>query len=1515
MAPSSVPDIFHPLLRRWFAERLGEPTEVQRLAWARIAAGEHVLVTAPTGSGKTLAAFLWAIDRLAAGAWDGNTVRVLYVSPLRALNNDIQRNLTTPLAELARLFAETGEPFAPIRTATRSADTPPAERRRALRHPPEILITTPESLNILLTSASGQRMLSGVRTVILDEVHAVAGAKRGTHLITAVERLARVAGEFQRVALSATVRPLERVAAWVGGLEPVAGTPGDPGRGASYRPRRVAIVDAAGHKSYDLRVCHRKVSELPHPAVHDGHPIWNTLAQEIARELSDARSTLIFANSRRLVERLARLINAHLGEQRVYAHHGSLSREIREVVEERMKAGELAAIVATSSLELGIDVGAIDRVLLVGTPPSIAATVQRLGRAGHRVGETSRGRLYATHALDTLTGAVVARGVLEGAIEPITPPSAPLDVLAQVILSMTAVEAWRLDDLFDAIRTAEPYRHLPRRLFDLVIEMLAGRYADARVAELRPRISVDRAAGTARARPGAPLLLYGAGGTIPDRGYFRLRLADTRAVVGELDEEFVWERRIGDSFTMGAQTWRIERVTQDDVLVRPGPPGAVMTPFWRYERPGIGFWLAERRLRLLEEIHARLPEPSLPEELARAYPLEEEAAREIVRVLREQRAATGCDLPHRHHVVVEHVRQLQTTGERRLTVVHTLWGSRLNRPWALALGAALEARLRRRIDVAVEEDCIAFEAPEHLPAAELLRLVAAGQIETLLRHTLAETGFFGARFRENAGRALLLERGGFGRRTPLWLSRRRAKQLMDAVASQEEFPITLETWRTCLQDEFDLEALRSALEEIAAGTIAVSEVTTAAPSPFAAEIIYQRTNVLMYDDDVPTGRAAAARPDLIEEIVHAGELRPRVPVELIATLRAKLHRTHPGYAPRDAGELVEWVKERVFLLAEEWHELLAAMTRDHGVDGGSLLEEVARRVVALAAAVPVGAARVEPGPALIAHVERVSFLRRALPWGLDARLLSAALDGTPATHEAQAAVQTLTGSATAGGDATESLVTLLNEWLRFEGPWEAGALGPALGLSAAEIELILQDLADRGEVVLDHIAEGAAGIQACDSSNLARLLRALRAGRRPTFSARPVAELALFLATQQDLGARAGSEDLPGAMERLFGYPADAALWEEEILPARFVNYRPAWLDGLLAESDLVWMGSGPRRVIFALLSEVGLFPSAEDPLAAAELDRLLDRCLPSGPGRFPLEELLAQAGHADSAELAHALWDLAWAGRVTNTAMAALRQGIASGFRAETPPRPSQRSGPRGPGSAARFDRWRVTRPFGGAWIRLPRPDPPDDALELEEVNKERARVLLDRYGLLFRELLQRELPALQWPALLRTLRIMELGGEVIGGHFFAGIPGLQFIAPSALARLQASLPVERIFWMNAADPASPCGLDLAGLDYPRRTSSTHLVFDGPTLVIVSQRRGRELEVRVGPDHPRLGEYMGFLEHLLTRAVRPRRGVVIESINDRPAAEGGYREVLARRFDVARDHRTLRIGRRYAAG
>ncbi len=659
-------DLFHPLIGRWFAERVGEPTEVQRLAWPRIAAGEHVLATAPTGSGKTLAAFLAAIDRLLTGALPCGAVRVLYVSPLKALGNDVQRNLLAPLGELKERFDAAGEPMPEVRVLMRTGDTPSEERARMARRPPEILITTPESLNILLTSRRGRDLLAGVATVILDEVHAVVGSKRGVHLITGVERLARLAGELQRIALSATVRPLDRVARWVGGatIEMVGGSIG-------YRPRPVAVVAATAAKRYDLEVRFPAGSAADPDVAPDR--LWDGVVHELRGSLARNRSTLVFANSRRIVEKLTRLVNEDEREELAYSHHGSLSREIRAVVEERLKAGELRGIVATSSLELGIDIGALDEVVLVQTPPTVASAVQRIGRAGHAVGATSRGRFVPLHPTDLLHAAVIARAVLEGEIEELRPLRGALDVLAQVIVSMTATETWPIDDLFNLLRCADPYRDLPRHHFDLVLEMLAGRYAAARIAELKPVVSIDRVDGTVRARPGAERLVYLSGGTIPDRGYFHLRVDGSNALLGELDEEFVWERSVGDAFTLGVQSWRIERITHNDVFVRPTRGHAAMAPFWRADERDRSFALLSRVGEFLESAEPRLGQPALEREVADQHCMHPAAARALVRHLAAQKAATRV-LPHRHRVVVERVTSPQGRGEGAQVILHTLWG-------------------------------------------------------------------------------------------------------------------------------------------------------------------------------------------------------------------------------------------------------------------------------------------------------------------------------------------------------------------------------------------------------------------------------------------------------------------------------------------------------------------------------------------------------------------------------------------------------------------------------------------------------------------------------------------------------------------------------------------------------------------------------------------------------------------------------------------------------------------------
>ena len=921
MAKDNVLSQFHPLVVRWFSAQFPGPTEVQVQSWRLIADGQHVLITAPTGSGKTFAAFLWAINQLIVGKYATGHTSILYVSPLRALNNDIRRNLLGPLENLRQVFESAGEPFPEIRVETRSGDTPPSERERMQRHPPEILITTPESLNLMLNSNGGRSILKGVAVVILDEVHAVLGTKRGVYLMTAVERLVLLSGEFQRIAISATVQPLETAARFIGGFT-MRGPPTAP----TYAPREVAIVPPSTRRKYELSVRFPE-RELRRP----DQSIWEPLVAQFKDIIRHNRTTLLFANSRRLCEKLALAINEGEESPLVFVHHGSLSREIRQTVEQRLRDGELRGVIATNSLELGIDIGALDEVVLVQSPMSVSAGIQRVGRSRHQVGQVCRGLIFPTYAHDLIEAAVLAPAIVKEDLEPIEPVHAPLDVLAQVIVAMVGIERWDIDTLYAHLTTSYPYRGLGRNEFDLVLNMLAGRYADTQIRELRPRVSIDRIDNSVEARKGALLSVYASGGVIPDRGYFHLRHSETNSLIGELDEEFVWEASVGHTFGLGAQNWRIERITHNDVFVVPGNPKILATPFWKGEDSYRDFHFSERLGEFLERANECLEDPVFVSELEHDHLMETAAAEQLVDFLMRQKEITGSDLPHRHHLLLEFVASGPGGAPGNQLVLHTTWGKRLNRPFALALDAAWEAGFKARLEVYVANDCIVFQLPSEVGPEQVLSLVSSATVERLLRKRLESSGFFGARFRECAGRALLLPHNRIGQRMPLWMNRLRSQKLLNAVLQYEDFPILLETWRTCLQDEFDMENLKRMLAELEAGVITWSEAHTSSPSPFAQDLTWQQTNEYMYmGDEPPAGTASRLRSDLLSEVVFSPDIRPSVAGELIAQFASKRQRLAPGYSPETARELVDWVKERLLIPEGEWTNLLQAMQRDHG---------------------------------------------------------------------------------------------------------------------------------------------------------------------------------------------------------------------------------------------------------------------------------------------------------------------------------------------------------------------------------------------------------------------------------------------------------------------------------------------------------------------------------------------------------------------------------------------------------
>src|SRR4051794_29329899 len=895
-------DVFSDRTRSWFERAFDAPTPAQERGWPVIATGAHTLIQAPTGSGKTLAAFLFGLDRLDAEPGEG--IRLLYVSPLKALNYDVERNLRGPLAGL----------HSQVQVAVRTGDTPQRERQRIVRHPPDILITTPESLYLMLTSQA-REALTGVRTLILDEVHAVAGTKRGAHLALTVERLERLVEEpFQRIGLSATQRPLEEIGRFVSGGRPIE------------------LVDAGRAKELDLQVVMpvEDMRELPantplsYPVPADGQEmdagterssrsIWPSIYPALLELVREHRSTIVFVNNRRLAERLALRLNELAEEEIARAHHGSIAREQRLEIEELLKRGKIPCLVATSSLELGIDMGAVDLVIQVESPKSVARGLQRVGRAGHELDAVSRGRIFPKYRADLLESAVVARRMLDGAIEETVIPRNPLDVLAQQIVAICADDEIAVDDLHDLVRRAYPFHDLSRAQLENVLDMLAGRYPSDEFAELRPRIVWDRTGGTIRGRSGARRLAVTNAGTIPDRGLFGVYLVEGGGRVGELDEEMVYEARAGQTFLLGASTWRIEEITRDRVLVTPAPgvPGAV--PFWKGEGVGRPYELGAAIGKTSRELVA-LPEEKALARLQKDHRLDERAARNLMTFLGEQAEATGA-VPSDRTVVIEKFRD--EIGDWRVCLL-TPFGARVHAPWAMAMTARLRDGAGLDAQSIWSDDGIALHFPDadQPPPVEEL-VIDPDQLEDLVVGELGQTALFGARFRENASRALLIPRRYPGKRTPLWQQRLKAQSLLQVARKYGSFPVILETYRECLQDVFDLPALKRLLQGIRTRELDLVEIETASASPYAASLLFDYIATYMYEDDTPAAerraQALSLDRDLLRELLGQEELRDLLDLGAIEEVEAQLRGS-----PKDADGLHDLLLLRGHLFEGEF---------------------------------------------------------------------------------------------------------------------------------------------------------------------------------------------------------------------------------------------------------------------------------------------------------------------------------------------------------------------------------------------------------------------------------------------------------------------------------------------------------------------------------------------------------------------------------------------------------------------
>ncbi|MGH7777196.1 MAG: DEAD/DEAH box helicase, partial [Candidatus Dormibacterales bacterium] len=1216
-------ELFGPAAKAWFRSAFPAPTDVQERGWASVAAGRHTLMAAPTGSGKTLAAFLWCLDRLAAEPVPPAPVRcrVLYVSPLRALTVDVERNLQAPLRGIAIEAERAGAPAPDVRVAVRTGDTPPADRRHLEAHPPDVLITTPESLFLILTSAA-RRVLEPVRWVIVDEIHSLAGNKRGAHLAVSLERLAaRAALDPQRIGLSATQRPLEAVAAFLGGDRPVE------------------VVDAGRVKPMDIRVevPVEDMSELgreldgggPAAALEGGAPrrsIWPAVYPRLLELVRGHRSTIVFVNSRRLAERIAARVNELAGEEVVLAHHGSVAREQRRLIEDRLKAGRLAGIVATSSLELGIDMGAVDLVVQVEAPSSVAQGIQRIGRAGHSVDEVSAGVFLPKYRGDLVETAVVVERMLAGEIEETRIPANPLDILAQQVVAMCALDEWKVGDLAALVRRAHPFRGLGDRAYESVLDMLSGRYPSDEFSGLRPRIVWDRLGATLRARPGAQRLAVTSGGAIPDRGLYTVNLVEDGRRVGELDEEMVYETHPGENFVLGASTWRVAEVTPSQVLVTPAPGEPGKIAFWHGDTVSRPAELGRALGAVLRSLASDSGEAA--ERLSRACRLDERAARNLVAYVRDQVSATGS-VPDDRTVVVERFRD--EIGDWRVCILSP-WGAQVHAPWALALKSRLSGLLGVEVESMHTDDGIALRLPEAdaaPPASELF--FEPEEVTDRVTADLHGSALFASRFRENAARALLLPRRAPGGRTPLWQQRRRSADLLQVASRFPDFPIVLETFRECLNDVFDLPALRSLMEAVRSREVRVVEVDSERPSPFASALLFDYVGRYIYEGDAPLAerRAQALTLDreLLAELLGAEELRELLDPQALESLELELQGLLPERFPRDADEAVDLLMRLGELSSEE--------AEARGVSPPWLARLAAER---RAIEVRVGGA-----PRWIPVEDAGRYrdaLGVALPPGLPADLIAARPD---------------------------ALDSLCLRWALTHVPFTADDPASRWGTAPGPIERALSRLVSQGRLLAGEFRPGATGRDYCHPEVLRALRRrSLAALRREVEPVEKVA-LARFLPAWQGVGGGVGgAARLVESIAQLQGVPMQASVLEQDVLPARVADYSPRMLDELLSAGEVVWIGRGAagpgegRVALYFRADASRLLAGAGEPPSEAVHDQLRGHLAAHGASFF--SDLYGAARGGDVAAVLEALWDLVWAGEVTNDTFAPLRAGTGPG-------------------------------------------------------------------------------------------------------------------------------------------------------------------------------------------------------------------------------------------------------------